>query len=105
LADQFPTPEHLRKYALIRTGQYVETVYPAASKAEAERFARWFRADDEFALVHVDGCLVTVRRAKSQSKRAMGGKEFQASKTRVLDFIALLVGVTPDELRQNASAA
>lgn len=105
LAEKFPTPEHLRKHALIRAGYRDERTLVAASKAEAQRLAAFVKPMDEYAVVLVDGATVTVYTAQSQSFRAMGKKRFEESKARVLDVIAGLIGTTPDALRQNAGRA
>ena len=53
----------------------------------------------------VCGGVVVVRKAKSQSKRAMDRQEFQASKQALIDACADLLGVTHEALTQNAGAA
>lgn len=101
-ADQFATPEHLRKAALIATGFYHEAIVDAGTNAAALRVAAFMRAKDEFARVVVRGPLVVERTAKSQSYRAMGKADFQASKTAILEWIAGLLDVSPDALRAAA---
>lgn len=105
IAERFPTPEHLRKYALIRTGYRDERSIACASKAEAQRVASFVRPMDEFAIVTAQGPLVTVWTAKSQSVRAMDKKTFAESKEKVLDFIASLIGTSAAELSTHASEA
>jgi hypothetical protein len=104
LAELYPSPEHLRKRALIQAGYYDEMVVDAGSNAAALRVAAAFRAIDEFAFVVVRGPLVARRTAKSQSRRAMSKAEFQASKTAVLAIIADMLGVPPSDL-ETARAA
>lgn len=104
-AELYPTPTHLRKRALVEAGFYNETVVDAGSNAAALRVASAFRARDEFALVIVRGPLVVIRDAKSQSRRAMKRDEFQASKTAILEIVAAMIGVTPEELTRNAGGA
>lgn len=87
------SPEHLRKFALIMC-RYCDTqTFPCASKAEAERWARNLRPLDEYSVVRVEGSTVYRFTAQSQSRRAMGAKLFQASKTAILDYIEDLIGV------------
>lgn len=100
LADQFPSPEHLRKRALIEGGFYAETIIDAGTNAAALRVAVYARAEDEFAHVVVRGPLVVVRKAKSQSRRAMRKEEFQASKTAVLEVVSAMLGVEPGTLER-----
>jgi hypothetical protein len=99
-ADRLPTPEHLRKFCLIRAGFADSQTFVASSKAEAQRLASFIRPIDEFAVVTVEGCTVTRYTAKSQSEKAMGRKDFQASKDAVLSIVSDLIGVSADELRK-----
>lgn len=105
LAADFPTPECLRKHALIRSGYADKRTFVASSKAEALRIAAFIRPLDEYSIVTVDGAMVTEYRAQSQSQRAMGAKTFQASKDAVLNYIAGLIGTTPATLAANAGRA
>lgn len=91
IADQYPTPEHLRKRALIDAGFYDETIIDAGTNAAAIRVAAAIQAIDTFALVFVRKCFVIRRTAKSQSRRAMKKEEFQASKTAIMEVIDALV--------------
>lgn len=100
LAQQFPTPESLRKHALIRTGFFDKRSILAASKTEALRLAAFIRPMDGHAIVTVSNSLVEVFTAKSQSYRAMPKGEFQASKTAVLDWIASLIGTDQRDLER-----
>lgn len=105
LAEQFPTPEHLRKRGLIETGYYVEQMIDAGSNAAALRVAAYMRAKDEFSHVVVRGAYAVERVAKSQSRRAMDAREFQASKSALLDWCAALIGVSPETLGPAREAA
>lgn len=102
-AEQFPTSEHLRKYALIKGGYYHSDAITCASKAEAQRVAAFIRPSDQFALVTVMGSTVTRYVAKSQNMRAMPKQEFQASKDRVLEIISDLIGVPVKTLSTNTN--
>ena len=104
-ADELPTPEHLRKRALISAGYYHETIIDAGTNAAALRVASYVRSRDEFAHVVVRGPLVVERVAKSQSRRAMKAGEFQESKTKIMDIIAGMIGVAPASLEANAGRA
>ena len=102
LADQFPTPEHLRKRALIDAGYYNETIIDAGTNAAALRVASYARSKDDFAYVVVRGPLVVERVAKSQSRRAMKRQEFQESKTAILEIVSAMIGVKPEELTKES---
>jgi hypothetical protein len=104
LADKFPSPEHLRKFALIRAGYSDSHTITCRSKAEATRVAAFIRPIDEFAVVIVQGTTVTRFTAKSQSKRAMGAKEFYESKERIMEVVARMLNVAPQELPQARAA-
>lgn len=104
LADLYPTPEHLRKRALIDAGYYDESITDAGTNAAALRVASTFRAIDDFSLVIVRGPLVVRRTAKSQSRRAMNKEEFQASKTALMEVIAGMIGVPVRDLAQAEAA-
>ena len=105
LADNFPTPEHLRKRALIDANYYDEMIIDAGSNAAALRVAAGFRQIDDFALVIVRGVHVIRRTAKSQSRRAMNKQEFQESKTAIMEIVSNMIGVKPGELADEAGQA
>lgn len=105
MADDYPTPEHLRKAALIRAGYRDERSIVCANRAEALRVAAFIKPMDEYALVATSETVVRVYTAQSQSVRAMGKAEFQKSKDAVLDALAAMIGVTTRELHDHARAA
>lgn len=105
LAEKHPSPEHLRKYALVMTGFRNVLTHVEPSHAAAQRLAAFIRPLDEFAVVRAEGATVTVMTAQSQSMRAMGKDQFQASKTAVLEYLSDLIGVAPAELQDRARAA
>lgn len=104
MLDEYPTAEHLRKRALIRKGYADERSFVCASKAEAQRMAAFMKPMDDYAVVSVREAVVRVWTAKSQSVKAMGNRDFQQSKSDVLDFVAGLLGVTADELGKAQAA-
>ncbi|MBS1725003.1 MAG: hypothetical protein JSS66_18850 [Armatimonadetes bacterium] len=105
LAAEYPSPEHLRKRALIQAGFYDEQAVDAGSRAAALRVASMVRSREEFAYVIVNGPIVLIRTAKSQSRRAMDKAAFQASKTAIMDVIAAMLGVEPETLARSQVAA
>lgn len=105
LSAQFTSPEKLRKYALIRTGYHVKNQHVCKSQAEAYRLAAVIRPYDEYQIVEVDGCVVTVYHAMSQDHRSMDRATFQASKTAVLDWCADLIGVARGSLSEVQESA
>lgn len=107
LEDQYPTADHLRKKALIQAGYFDEQVIDAGSNAAALRVCQGIRSfpGEGFSMVFVRGPFVIVRRAQSQSYRAMGAKVFQESKSAILQIIADLIGVDPATLSRQPEAA
>jgi len=105
MADRFPTPEHLRKYALIRAGYADRREIAVRSATEARRIAAFVRPFDEYALVTVEGACVAVWTARSQSMRAMGKETFQKSKDDVLSLLAQAIGTDTNTLTANAGQA
>lgn len=105
LMKRWPTPDHLRKWALIKEGFRNERTFVAATKAEALRVAAFLRPMDEYAIITVSGCVVTELTAKTQKKRAMGSKDFQASKEAVLGLLSAMIDTTPAALAENAREA
>lgn len=103
-AVHFQTPEHLRKFALIRCGYSDQRQIVCASKAEAQRVAAFVRPLDEYAVVTTHEAVVSVFTAQSQSRKAMGHKAFQESKDKVLDYIAGLIGVDRGAVPQQRAA-
>lgn len=61
--------EHLRKFALIKTGFCDTQTYACASAAEAARWAANLRPLDEYSIVSIQGATVFRFTARSQSKR------------------------------------
>lgn len=104
-AEQFPTSEHMRKFALIKSGYHDQTAYACQSRDEAMRLASAIRPLGDFSIVTIDGSTVLRFTAKSQSMRAMGKKDFQESKEKVLDYVAGLIGSTRPALETHARAA
>lgn len=105
LLERFPSPESLRKQALIRCGYSHCTVFPCASAAEARRLAVWAGVTDEFTIIIAQRDTVLKYTAKSQSVKSMGAKDFQASKDATLAWIAQQIGTTKTLLEANVGAS
>jgi hypothetical protein len=93
LADDFPSPEHLRKWALIKAGFCSETRIVCANNSEAMTLATKAKSLDKYSVVAIDGKTVTIWTADSQRRDAMGRKTFQEAKERALHIISNLLGV------------
>lgn len=105
MGDRFPTPDHLRKFALIRGGYRDERTIVAASRAEALRVAAFIRPMDDFAVVTTEGATVTVWTAKSQNLRSMDKATFAKSKDAVLGYLGSLLSVPASEIERAGEAA
>ena len=103
--ERFPTPEHLRRFALIKAGYHDSHTLTCSSKAEALRLAAFIRPVDEFSVVVVRDATVTRYSAKSQSMRAMGKQVFAESKTAVLAVLDEMIGVNPGTVKCEAGRA
>lgn len=90
--------EHLRKYALISTGFFTATVVTTAGEDEAWRWKPILQGLDPYSIVSVKGDVIYRFVAQSQSMKAMGKERFQRSKTEILNFVARLIGVLPEDL-------
>jgi len=115
IAERFPTPEHLRKYALIKCGFYDSRSIVATNKTAARELARFIQPMDEFSIVTTQEavvsdettgkekieCTVTIYTAKSQSTKAMSRADFAKAKQAVLDFVADIIGASQNQLTQN----
>lgn len=102
------SPEHLRKYALIRCRFCHTQTYPCATRAEAERWCERLRPQDEYSIVKVDGNVVHVFKAMSQKRRGIGAMDkatFQASKQAIMDFLDDLLGVERGSTVVNSNRA
>jgi hypothetical protein len=102
--ERFPTPEALRKWALIRAGYCTEMSVVCDSPEQARTVAA-FTGNAEGSIIVVRDNIVKKYTAKSQSMKAMNKEEFQRSKVDVLDTIAELISVTRKRLEQNAGRA
>lgn len=105
MLDEYPNAEVLRKKALIRKGYHTCRDHVCPTKADADRLAAFIRPMDDYAVVIARECVVRVYTAMSQSTKAMGAKDFQASKQDVLDFIDDLLQVERGSTAENSRVA
>lgn len=105
IAENHPSPEHLRKHALVKCGYADEKTILCRTNKDAVMAAAFIGAMDGFAIVDVRDNVLKAWKPRSQSVKAMGADEFKRSKSAVLDFIAGMVGVSPATLADNADQA
>ena len=103
MADDFPSPEHLRKWSLIKAGFCSETRIVCANNSEAMTLATKAKSLDKYSVVAIDEKVVTIWTADSQRRAAMGRQAFQEAKERALHIISNLLGVDFTILRQEAA--
>jgi hypothetical protein len=95
LSEEFATPDQLRRWALIRCG-YCDVVKVVGTRKSMRRI-------EGYSVIEVDDeGTMTIRTARSQSYAAMGKKEFQESKTAVLDYLASMLDTSVDALKTAA---
>lgn len=102
------SPDELRAHALIHTGyNNPPQHFVCATHAEAQRLCKHLAQvePDIYAEVVVDGTTVTRLTARSQSYRAMKKREFQDSKTKVLDYLSAMIGVERQTLERETGRA
>jgi hypothetical protein len=104
-ADRFPSPDHLRKRALVEAGYFDEEIIDCGSNKVAPNVGAAIRKRDDFAVIFIRDQFVIVRSAKSQSMRAMGKAVFQKSKDAVLDIAWGLCGMKASEAKQHVGKA
>ncbi len=105
LFAQYPNSEVLRKHGLIAKGYCTMVQHVQPTAAEAQRLGAILKPYDAYAVVVVRGNVVTVYTAVSQSKRAMGAKQFQQSKQALMEFVGDLLGVDPETIGKVEQAA
>lgn len=102
MADDFPSPEHLRKWSLIKAGFCSETRIVCANNSEAMTLATKAKSMDKYAVVAIDGKAVTIWTADSQRRDAMGRQAFQDAKEKALHIISQLIGTDAATLKDAA---
>ena len=102
MGDDFPSPEHLRKWALIKAGFCSETRIACANNNEAMTLATKAKSLDKYSIVAINGKAVTIWTADSQRRDAMSRQAFQEAKERALHIISNLIGTDITILKEAA---
>lgn len=105
LAEQYPSDDHFRRFCLIKAGYCTTQHMPCGTHEAALKFAAFVRPLDSYALVQVQGSVVYVFRAESQSYKAMGKQRFQESAAAVEGVIEDILQVSKRELSAAGAAA
>ncbi|MEP0147106.1 hypothetical protein [Pseudophaeobacter sp.] len=94
--------ETLRKHALIATGfcdtEMLAVGCPRRAERSAAAMSRLATRMSGYAVTEVQGTVAYCHTPLSQNQRAMGARAFQESKQAVLEWLADLIGVSPDQL-------
>ena len=102
IGEDFLSETHFRKWILIKAGYYNLEQVLFSTNEDARNAAALVRKKDTFAIVTITENIVSVFTAKSQSKRAMKGKEFQACKEKCFAVMSSLLGTDALPLVANA---
>lgn len=102
--NRFPTPDALRKWALIKNNYCTKTEAVFDSTQQAA-IAAAFTGNAEGVIIVVKENVLVKYTAKSQSVKAMDKQEFQRSKVDVLDTIAELLALKRKQLEKSAGRA
>ena len=97
---RYADPEDLRAAALIESGWCDTTEMTLASPLEAARLAYELRRQKARSRVTVEGRHLVWRVPVSQSLEKMGKRRFARSKSDVLDWLALQLGIPSEDLKE-----
>lgn len=94
--------DHLRRHALIMTGfRHVDMIAlgdDTRAARVAERMRHMDAREDRYSITEAKGPVIYRMTAESQRMKAMGGKRFKKSKQAILEWLADLIGVSPEDL-------
>jgi hypothetical protein len=102
-ADEWASPDALRKWALVKIGHCTTTKIACASNQEAINLVVAVRSLDAYAVVTLDGKIVTISQAKSIAGNKVKRAEFQQIKERVFDVLSELIGTDAATLAKEAA--
>lgn len=104
LVREFPHPDALRKWALIKSGWCDEDKIVLDTETDALAVAAYARRRDGYAVVRVSGNVVTTYTARSQNGKSQNRKQFGETKERVFAILAELIGTDPVTLAKAEAA-
>jgi hypothetical protein len=90
---RFPSPEILRKHALIAVGHCDVRTVVAGSRSAAPDLAKAFEAMDSYAIVTVQGDVITIYQAKSMARRFLLKPQFNDVAEKVWTWIYQQTGI------------
>ncbi len=101
-AKRYPSPEYLRKWCLVKEGYADQTDHVCEDEESAAKMIVLIRKLDPYAVITRSHRVLTIWTAQSQDHASMGHQVFQESKTKVLERIAHMCGISMKELTDNA---
>lgn len=101
-AQEFPSPEYLRKWCLIREGYATHRQFACATPDDVRNAIDMIRDIDPYASIRVRDRVIDAWFAASQDHASMNHEKFQESKDRVFGRVAGMLGITVAELAKNA---
>jgi hypothetical protein len=104
-ANRWQTPDQLRKWCLCQTAFRDTQEFHAPSHAEAIRLATHFAQLREFSVCEIRNNMVLRHTPHSQDYAHMADREFQASKSAVLNVLANILGVPAEDLQREGGQA
>lgn len=99
--EEYPTPDHLRKRALIKCGFHRTSEIVFDTDKDARRAAATAKLDDEYCVVVVSGNVMRKYVAESMKVRTKQDRErFKLMADAVLQLLAATLGTTKKELER-----
>ena len=102
-AEEWASPEALRKWCLVKIGHCTTSKIVCASNQEAINLVIAARALDAYAVITMDGKIVTISQAKSIAGNKVKRAEFQEIKDKVFDVLSQIIGTDATTLRKEAA--
>lgn len=100
--ERYPSPEHLRAWALVETGFCTETNYVMDDEKGARRLAADLRRMSPYSIIRLSGNVVRLFEPESQAVASANKERFGMQTRAVLDLVASMARTTPAELKKNA---
>lgn len=95
LAERFKSKEHLRKWCLVKAG-WCEMQTIAVGKT-VRQVAEMMRKLDPHAVIAVNGEVITVFTAKSQSRKNQPKPQFMETAEKVYDILSKMLGTDVEQ--------
>lgn len=102
-AEEWSSPEALRKWCLVKIGHCTTSKIVCANNQAAVDLVIAARSLDAYAVVTLDGKIVTISQAKSIAGNKVKRAEFQQIKDKVFDVLSELVGTDAATLAKEAA--